>query len=144
MKKVFETNFNPETALLEQFGIEKKEAFMTILRNNKVNAESRLAIKDFIEKVQQKIETMPVLSLVLAFEPDNATLQGLSQWLILNTNKQVLFDIKIDRTLIGGASIYSNGKYLDFSIKPVFDKVFDEMIVKPSVAARAATPPKVN
>ena len=144
VKKVFETSFNPETALLEQFGIEKKEAFMTILRDNKVNAESRLAIKEFIEKVQQKIELMPVISLILAFEPDFATLQGLSQWFILNTQKQVLFDIKIDKSIIGGASIYSNVKYLYFSIRPIFDKIFDDMIVKPSVAARAAIPQKAS
>ena len=51
LKQAFATGFNPEKALLEQFGISKKEAFMTMLRNNNINPESRLAIKEFIEKM---------------------------------------------------------------------------------------------
>jgi hypothetical protein len=121
--KIFETGFNPETALLEYFGIKKKEMFMNLLRDNKVNAESRLGIKEFIEKIQQKIASLPVLSLVLAFEPQEETLEAFSRWFILNTKKQVLFEIKVDKGLIGGAAILSNGKYLDFSIRPAFEKI---------------------
>ena len=53
-------------------------------------------------------------------------LQGLSRWFILNTKKQALFDITVDRNLIGGVAIRAEGKYLDFSIKPDFDRAFRE------------------
>jgi len=43
--------------------------------------------------------------------------------LILNMKKHVLFDIKIDPTLIAGTTMTYAGKYMDFSIKPVFDAV---------------------
>jgi F0F1-type ATP synthase delta subunit len=128
--KIFETSFNPETALLEYFGIEKKETFMNLLRDNKVNAGSRLAIKEFIDKIQQKIASLPVLSMVLAFEPHEETLEAFSRWFIINTKKQMLFEIKVDKSLIGGAAILSNGKYLDFSIKPAFEKVIKDMSPK--------------
>lgn len=135
-KKLFETNFNPENALLEHFGIRKKDTFMTMLRNNNVNPESRLAIKEFIEKIQQKIVSLPVLSIILAFEPNEETLRGLSSWFVLNTKKQVLFDISVDRGLIGGAAIYSNGKYLDFSIRPSFIKAANEISVLNGLIAK--------
>ena len=106
LKKVFEKEFNPEKIFMEQFGIEKKDKFMTLLRDNNV---------------------LPVISLVLAFEPNEHTLQLFSRWFTLNTNKQVLFDIKVDKKLIAGAAILSNGKYLDFSIKPEFDVIFAQM-----------------
>lgn len=128
-KKLFETNFNPESALLEHFGIKKKDTFMTLLRNNNVNPESRLAIKEFIEKIQQKISSLSVLSIILAFEPNEATLRSLSAWFVLNTKKQVLFDISVDKGLIGGAAIYSNGKYLDFSIRSAFFTAAKEISV---------------
>ena len=126
VKKVFETGFTPEGALLEQFGVAKKDAFMTILRNNGVNAESRLAIKTFIDKIQEHISALPTISLTLAFEPTEKTLQGLSRWFILNIKKQVLFDITVDTKLIGGAVISSGGRFLDYSIKPDFERIFRE------------------
>lgn len=126
-QRIFDTDFNPEKALLEQFGIKKKETFMTLLRNSKINAESRLDIKKFIDEIQAKIGSLPVISLILAFEPKEQTLQTLSRWFVLNTNMQVLFEISVDKQLVAGAAILSNGKYLDYSIKPKFEKIFAEV-----------------
>ena len=135
VKKVFETGFTPESALLEQFGIEKKDRFMTLMRNNNINAESRIAIKGFIDKIQEHIASLPTLSITLAFEPTERTLQGMSRWFILNTKKQMLFDVKVDPTLIGGAVIQSAGRFLDYSIKPDFERIFkDTFGYKPVVA----------
>lgn len=143
-KKLFETSFNPESALLEHFGIKKKDMFMTLLRNNNVNPDSRLAIKEFIEKIQAKITALPVLSIILAFEPKEETLIALSSWFSLNTNKQVLFDVSVDRGLIGGAAIYSNGKFLDFSIRPHFQKALSEISAANGLAADTKSTPSVN
>ncbi len=128
-QKIFETSFNPETALLEHFGIKKKDAFMALLLENGVNSESRLAIKGFISKIQEKITGLSVVSLVLAFEPKEQTLKSLSHWFIVNIKKQVLFDITVDSSIIGGMAILSNGKYLDFSIRPAFDQVVKQALV---------------
>ena len=128
-QKIFATHFNPEAALLDNFGIKKKDAFMTLLRNNNVNPESRLAIKEFIEKIQAKITALPIISLILAFEPKEETLQAFSRWFVININKQVLFDVQVDRALVAGAAIRSNGRYLDFSIKPILDKVTTDVLV---------------
>lgn len=133
--QIFEMSFNPQSALLDHFGIKKKDAFMTLMRNNDVNGESRKAIKEFIDKIQIKISSLPVLSLVMAFEPKEETLQLLSRWFLINTKKQMLFDIKVDPALIAGAAIMSNGKYLDFSVRPAFERVFKEM-TKPPVTEK--------
>ena len=138
-QKVFATQFNPEASLLDNFGIKKKDAFMTLLRNNNVNPESRLAIKDFIEKIQIKITGLPIISLILAFEPKEETLQTFSRWFIINVNKQVLFDVSVDKSLVAGAAIKSGGKYLDFSIRPVLTKVTSETLVS---SGMVTLPPK--
>lgn len=137
-KEAFATGFDPEKSLIEHLGIVKKEAFIVLMRNNNVNPQSRLSIKDFIDKVQAKIASFGVVSMVFAFEPTDRTLQALSHWFILNTNKQVLFDIKIDKSLVGGAAILSNGKYLDYSIRPALEKITNETLYG------RRTPAKVN
>lgn len=133
IKQIFAKEFNPEKILLSQLGIEKKDALMTLMRDNNVNPQSRLDIKGFLEKIQEKIASMQVISLILAFEPRESTLKALSQWFLLNMNRQVLLDIKVDKTLIGGAAILSNGKYLDYSIRPDFERAFNATFVRPKV-----------
>lgn len=145
INKVFEKTFNPEKLLLEQFGIEKKEKLMTLMRDNRVNLNSRIDIKNFLEKVKEKINGMTVVSIVIAFEPKEKSLQTLSRWFISNINKQVLFDVKVDRSLIGGAAILYQGKYLDYSIKPDFEKAFKKTFTKPkAVEIKEASQEKTN
>lgn len=137
-QKIFETSFNPEAALLDQFGIEKKDDFMVLMRNNNVNGQSRKAIKEFIDAIQSKISSLPVLSIVMAFEPKDKTLRVLSQWFIVNTKKQMLFEIKVDPTIVGGAAMYVGGQYLDYSIKPKFDNIVNEILYGVKSAAPVA------
>lgn len=132
LAKIFEKTFNPEKALLEQFGIEKKEALVTLMRDNNINMQSRLDIKAFLDKVQEKIKEMTVVSMVIAFEPKEETLQNLSRWFLTSVNKQVLFEIKIDRSLIAGAAILYQGKFLDYSIKPDFERIYQKTFIKPT------------
>jgi F0F1-type ATP synthase delta subunit len=124
--KIYNTNFNLEKTLTDQLGIQEKDKFMTILRNNKIPLSSNSALKDFIGKIQEKISSLPTVSLTLAFEPKEKTLKSLSDWFPLNINQQVLLDIKVDPEIIAGASISYKGKFLDFSVKPVFDQVCNE------------------
>ncbi len=57
---------------------------------------------------------MPVITLTVAFEPNKQMLKSVSEWFVVNTKKQMLFDIRIDRTLIAGAAINYEGKFLIF------------------------------
>lgn len=127
-KQVYETDFNLEIALLGQFGIEKKDKFVTFLRNNDVNTQVNSALEEFFSLLQQKISQLSVATLTLAFEPEAKIIQSFSQWFTLNTNRQVLFEIKIDPHLLAGAAITYNGKYFDFSIKSKFDQLVSDTL----------------
>lgn len=125
--KIYEANFNLEQILLDEFGIQKKDKFMSLLRNSKVNPESSTALKAFLTKVQETTNTLPVLSLTLAFEPKDKTLQVLSEWFMMNIKKQMLFEITVDKQIIAGANINYKGRFLEASIRPIFDKMLVEM-----------------
>jgi hypothetical protein len=129
-EEVYETSFNLEKALTEHFGMKKKDQFITLLRNNKINVFSNSDLKTFFEKIQATISNLPLLSLVIAFEPTEDTLKMLSEWLLLNIHKEVLFDISIDTKIIAGATISFNGKFADCSIKPKFDQIFQDVLMK--------------
>src|SRR5690348_3707858 len=94
-QKLYQTDFSLEQELIMQFGIQKKDAFMSLLRNNNINISSIHALKTFIAKVLEKASSLPVLNITLAFNPDEETLKAFSNWFILNTNKQVLFNITV-------------------------------------------------
>lgn len=137
--KLYQTNFNLEKEVLAEFGLMKKDKFISLLQENEVSTASVPALKDFFEKVQQTASTLPVLSLTLAFEPQEQTLSLLSQWFLLNIKKQVLFDITVNPSLIAGISLSYQGKYKDFSIKQKFDTLVTDMLNKPQQANTPAT-----
>lgn len=127
-EQTFQTNFNLEKALMTHFGIEKKDKFIALLRENNVGVDSLPALKTFLLTIQEQISNLSVLPITLAFEPKEQTLTTLSDWFFLNLKKQVLFDIHVDRKLVGGAAITFNGKYIDLSIKAQFDGIVKKIL----------------
>src|SRR6266702_696937 len=74
----FQTNFNLEKALTQQLGVNKADRFLTILRENNINPESLPTVKEFVTVLTQKILTLPVITLTVAFEPHEQTLKAVS------------------------------------------------------------------
>lgn len=142
-EQMYYTTFNIEKSLMEQFGIVKKDALLTLLRDNNIGIDSTKAIKDFVTKMQETITALPVVPITLAFEPKEQTLKMLSEWFMINIKKQVLFDISVDRKLIAGAAITYNGKYNDFSIRGKVEETIKNIITKPQ-PIHAVPGPKQN
>jgi F0F1-type ATP synthase delta subunit len=140
-EKLYETNFNLEKTLLDQFGLNKKDRLMILLRNNNISVESNVALKQFFDLVQEKVAALPVLTMTLAFEPKQQTLEALSQWFMLNLNKQVLFEITVDPSLIAGATLTYKGKFLDYSIRSTFQQIFNDTLSAKAPQAQNQTKP---
>jgi len=138
----YQTNFNLEQALIGEFGLEKKDRFITLIRDNKIDTTNASHIKAFMEKIQAEIATIPLVPLTIAFEPTEQTLKMLCDWFELNVKKQVVFDISVNRKMLGGATITYNSKFLDFSIKPKFEKIVATVLAKKTQPTpQAATQP---
>ncbi len=126
--EIFKTDFNLENSLTEHLGLQKKDRLLTVLHQKKINTASNTDLKTFLSKMQDYISSLPVLSMIIAIEPKEKTLTMLSEWFQLNTQKQVLFDLIYEPGLIGGAAIAYKGKFLDYSIKPLFTKILQETL----------------
>lgn len=131
-ENIYYTNFNIEKVLMEQFGVVKKDALLSLLRGNNIGVDSTKTIKEFFTKIQETIAGLPVVPITLAFEPKEQTLKILSDWFMINLKKQVLFDISVDRKLIAGAAITYQGKYKDFSIKPKVNEILAKILTNPA------------
>lgn len=130
-ERIYETNFNLEAVVQQHLGIQKKDSFLRLLRENNISQDSPELLKAFLTKLQDIVSTLPVLSLTLAFEPTEETLKVFSEWFLLNVKRQVLFTITIDPTLIAGAVISFNGKHVNFSIKSQFDHIVHDVLTQP-------------
>lgn len=135
---VYQSGFNLEAALAETFGLRKKDKFIALLRENNISAESSAALTEFLTRLQEKVSQLPVLSITLAFEPKEQTLKSLSDWFLINKKSQVLFDIRVDESLIAGVAIEYQGKYIDYSTKPLVARILTDVITQKTQPAQVA------
>lgn len=131
-EKIYETNFNLEKALMDQFGLKKKDQFMNLLHDQNVSVEDNTILKNFLNDIQTEIRALPVLSVSLAFEPKEQTLKALSEWFVLNLKRQILLDITVDPQLIAGATISFNGKNGDYTIRSRFETTTNTILAHSS------------
>ena len=120
---VYEVNFNLEKELEEQLGVQGKDKFMSLLRDNNISLESNKQIGKFFEEIQKTISSLPTVDLTIAIEPSEKFLREISDWFVLNIKKQVILEIEINPDVIAGAIVGYEGERLNSSIKEEFDKV---------------------
>lgn len=140
----FQTGFSLEHALTQHFGVNKKDRIISILRTNNIQTDSLPAVKEFTFVLMAKISALPVLSLAIAFEPQEQTLKSLSEWFFINMHKQMLFDIAVDRKVIAGAKITYNGKFFDFSIRSTFERILQNYMTRLSTNAEQPMKQPIN
>ena len=126
----FQTGFNLERAFIQHFGVNKADRLLALMRDRNIPPGDLPAAKDFLFALATKIPTIPVITLTVAFEPEEQTLESISEWFLVNMNMQMLFSIIIDRNVVGGATITYNGKFFDFSIKPIFERTLKENMAR--------------
>lgn len=124
--EIYTVNFNVEKALTKQFGLYKKDILLTLLRQETFNGLSGNALKECFLRWQTMVAKMPTLTITIAFEPNDETLKILADWITINLQRQFLFDITVNKTIIGGATFSYNGKHMDFSIRPTLEKIFNQ------------------
>jgi len=76
----------------------------------------------FLSGLRQAISQMRVLRLTLAMVPTTAVLQHTTTWVKTNVGVDVVVEIQVDPSLIGGAVVNFAGKFRDLSLKPSFEK----------------------
>lgn len=147
-EELYKSDFNLEKSLTNQFGIQKKDKFLNILRTHSVNTESNADLKKFMNDTQEKIKAFPTLTIKLAFDPKEKTLKTISEWFMLNIKKQVILEISVDPKLIAGCDISYNGEFRNMSVKPRLDQIIKDVLAnsknKTPASGKNTTPTSTN
>lgn len=71
----------------------------------------------YLKDAKESLRRAKIISLTLAFEPREETVEKLSLWVSKNIGDGVLIDIAKSESVVGGAIIIFQGNYRDFSLK---------------------------
>lgn len=118
--------FNIKVDILEKMGEyfphDKKEKLLEAAKDSSVDVKDPQEFQGFIKDLRKEIEALPIVILRIAYEPTEKSLKILSGWFVRTYGKKVLFDLIIDRSLVGGAVIEFNGRVKDYSLKTYLKK----------------------
>lgn len=101
----------------ELFSFELKEKIKAYSWQEQVNLNDPVSFGKFLSNLRGHIKNMPVVTIRIAFSPDEEIVQEITGWFVENYGKDVLVDIHYDKNLIGGAVVIFNQKSIDYSLQ---------------------------
>lgn len=104
--------------ILEQdISYQKGFTIKKIAAAHQVDLENASEVVNFLNKLSEKINALPIVTITLAFSPRADLVTNISQWFTVNFGQPVILNIKVDPTLMAGSVISFNGKIKDYSLK---------------------------
>jgi hypothetical protein len=101
---------------------------------NWINLPDKSTIEEKISELKKRIEILPTIGLTIAVHPNEELLKNLENWAAANFAEKVIFDIRVNPEIVGGAIVVRNGSYSDFSISKRIEEVFsthrDEILAR--------------
>lgn len=94
-----------------------KEDFQIL--NFSLNSQANL--ETYLNQVEEAIKKIKILKLTVATAPTQATIDEIYYWINNTLGLDVLLDLSINSSIIGGLLIEFDGKYKDYSLKPKLD-----------------------
>lgn len=116
-KSVFNVNENAEKKAEEIFSHSKLLIIRPLMQQEGVDFSNKAQIKGFVANLTNALRNLTTLKLVIACEPNEATLKDISAWIRQHTSGKVVLDIEVNEEIIGGAVIEYNGVYKDYSLR---------------------------
>src|SRR5579859_4269690 len=82
-----------------------------------ITPENQIRIKREIDELTDKLRSCKNIQMTIAFQPNEETITYFSEWVKNNINKELLIDLRFDKTIVGGALIIVAGAYKDYSVR---------------------------
>lgn len=115
--KLFQVSTTLDQALNESFNKQKKDAFLSILKEQGIEPSDQIKIQELLKKIKEEAKIFPVITIKLGYDPTREHIESFSDWFISRIKRKVILKILVERNLIGGAYITYNGLFKDFSVK---------------------------
>ena len=113
-----------EQKLDERVRVRVAQEIRKLLQGNTNQAKEE--IKTLLTGAYSTICTLPILKLILAFEPSEYIITNISHWARLNLAKGAILDLSMDRSILGGAVIIYKGKFYDLTVRKKLQEIFEK------------------
>lgn len=90
--------------------------------NNFFSSFKQNNLSQLFNKFTGKIKAIPILTMYLAFIPQDNQVREISEWLRQELKTSLLIDFRINPSLTTGCAFVWKGKYHDFSLKYFLSK----------------------
>lgn len=84
-------------------------------------------VYDLFSELEQASSKLPILTMYLAFEPDDITVSNLGTFARKTFGLSLMLDIKFDPNLIAGTAFVWKGVYRDYSLKAKIENMKGEI-----------------
>lgn len=121
---LFNSKHNPETVLNDTFPYEKKGKLLSLLEKYHITKTDSHLVQQFLQLLKEEIQKLPVVTLSIAFEPNDHTIASISDFFMLRIKRVVLLEIIVNEKIIGGTIITYKGVYKDYSVKKKLEDRF--------------------
>ena len=127
-KAIFTTKKSFEEYVNEEFAFSVSQSLLLSAKEANVSFDSPESITQFLTRQQEAVRALPVVGIRVALPLSFDTVRSISKWFDINLEKKILVDVKIDPSLLGGAAIEWNGKYMDYSLKKILHEKFKSRV----------------
>ena len=111
------TNLPLQQQIFQKLPKEIADILIEKLTTAQPTPETKIVIKRQVNELLDKLRTCKSIKLTIAFQPNEATITLLSDWIKTNTNESALLDLQFDKSIVGGAQIITGGVYKDYSVR---------------------------
>lgn len=116
---------NASEKINELLPYDKKEHILAIMQGKHVKIDDTTSVQNYLIGFRNTIQSLPVITMHLAFEPTQDTVASFSNWFLVTLKKEVLLDLVLDQSLIGGCAIEYKGKYKEYSVKKKLEELYN-------------------
>ena len=124
---LFNTKANITHEIDTYIPFDKKEQFLSLFGQNQITFQDLENTQKFLALITETLNDIPVISLQIAIEPKQETIDTISDWFSQRLNKEVLLDIVVKKELLAGCVIINNGIFRDYSIKKKIEDRFNNV-----------------
>jgi len=116
-ESLYNKRIDLDKKMSELFSFELKEKIKAYSWQEQINLNDPVSFGKFLSDLRGHIKSMPVVTIKIAFDPDEETVKEISDWFVENYGKNVLVELVSDKSLIAGAIVVFNQSSKDFSLK---------------------------
>lgn len=107
-----------ERCLHYQYDIKFNAIVQGILAKNEIDLgdEHKVKIEQLLNDLSKELASVEILDITMAFSPSLRFLNVLRNWVYENVTQNIVLDIHVDPSVLGGVSLVYRGRYLDLTI----------------------------